>query len=387
MAFIIPGVSRIVEFLIIFSISSTVIALILVVLFRIIKRHGAYAYTNARVSAMKKSLFRKERINPLLKSKDLQNMLNLLKDSPYSEYVRKIKDPTPEKIDEALDRHLYDSYRKISSLAPGELSGIYKEMRRIMEVRDIKTLIGAKIAGVPPEEIEGKLIGTLLSEDAYEQALEAESLEEAVSVFKDTDYWDSINEGLSEVRETGKILSLWNKVEIKYWKNVWRTIRTSSDKYASVIEKSVGMEVDIRNIITILRCKADRVNDEEIGEYIIPIYYKLSRQDIDKAIKSEDTEKAAAVFESSPYGKDISEALIGYREAGSIFVLENSLKKLLLKKIRSLAIKYYSGAGPLTGLFHEKSVEVSNLKTIANGIYEGLGSEEIKNRLVAPEVG
>lgn len=387
MSVIIPGTSKIVEFIILFAISAAAAALLIAFLFRRIRRYGDYAYTNARVGAMKGDLFRKEELDPLVQSRNLQNLLSMLEDSPYSPYLRDIEEPDPQNVEPSMNHHLADSYSKIYSIAPEEIKEIFQEMEKIIEIKNIKTILTGKYAEIPPEEIEERLFPRrFLPEEVYERALDAEDIDEAATAFEETEYWDPINKALTELEETGKLLPVWFNLEKKYWSEIWYKIRVSSSKSANVIQKAIGTEIDLKNMLTALRCKAEKVDPEEIDKYIIPIHLELESQTLDRAIESEDVEEALAVLEDSAYGEIISEARTEYEETGSVFAIERAMKEFLLRKLRTLSIQHSTGAGPLIAFFHEKKTEVKNLTGIVNGKAEDLEPEEIREKLVAPEV-
>lgn len=385
---IIPEISRTLQFIVLFTLAAAGLALLVGFLFKYVRRYGAYAYANARINAMKRALFRKDKINNLVQSQNLQNLVSLLEDSPYSEYLENVKELTPQNTERSFQYHLLDSHRKISVLAPEEIREIFLEMEKIHEVENIKTILIGKFSDIPSEKIEDRLLPSrFLSEELYEKAIEAEDMKEAAAVFKGTEYWGIINESFSEFEETRNILSMWSGLERRYERRVWETARDSEAKHSEVVREVIEMEIDIQNILTVLRCIVENVENEKIEELIVPVHSdKLDSEDLDRAIRSDDVEGAIAALEDSFYGNVLSKARIEYEETGSIFSLERMLKEFLLRKIRTLSVQYYTGVGPLIAFFHEKNTEVRNLTAIVNGKSEGLESERIEEKLLTPEV-
>lgn len=381
---IIPGLSGKLELIILLSISTGIFIILIIAIFRRIRRYGDYAYVNARISAMKSRLFRKEKLNPLIQTQNLQNFASLLEDSHYSQYLDSIEGLRARELEISINQQLSDTYDKISSLAPLEIREIFQEMVKILEIQSLKTIIGSKLKETTKEK-EVKL-QKYLSERLHEKTSEAKNIDEVVESLKGTEYENWIKDGLSEYEKTRNPLSIWSKIEKGYWKKVWKTIKTSTAKYSNVTRKALGMKIDIQNILTVLRCKAEDVSADEIKNHIIPIHTKIDPRSIERAAESENLKKAAMLFEDTPYGNDISDLLNQYEGAELIFKIEINLQRSVLKKIRNLSTRYYSGAGPLTAFFFEKNMEVKNLTTIANGIEEGLESEEIEEKIIKPEV-
>lgn len=381
---IIPNIPKII---IVFSVAAGATALIVIFFFRRLRRYGDYAYANSRIHAMKRSMFRKGDLEPLLKAPDLQGLLNLIKDSPYSSHLEKLEKVSPAKIEERLNSHLVDSYRKVTFLAPDEIKGIFQQMEKALEVKNIKTILIGKFAGVPSEEIERKLLpGRYLPEEVYERAIEADNFREAAALLEETEYWDTIDEALTEFEETGSLYPIWFGLEQKYWRDVWRSARSSGARYSRVVRRAVGMKIDVLNILTVLRCKMDGVEPGEIERFTVEEYTEVDPQDLKRAMEAEDVQRAVRNLEGSPYGDALSEALVEREEIESAFFFEKILEEVLLSKLRSLAIEHNSDAGPLAVFPHEKESEVKNLTRIVNGVNEGLDPDSMREKLVEPSL-
>lgn len=374
-------------FIILFALAGGGATLLVGLLFKYLRRYGAYAYANARVNAMKSNLFRGNALNPLIQTQDPQSLARTLSDSHYSPHLESLTELTPKNSEKPLQEHLVDSHEKITFLAPEEIREIFAKMKKIHEIKNIKTILIDKYTGVPPRETKDKLLSPIsVSDEVYDRAIEAKNMQEVAAAFEETEYGDLINELLSEYEDTEKISPLWFGIEQKYWENVWKVARDSDAKHSEIIQKAIGMRVDTNNIMTILRCKAEQVAPDEIEKYVVPIYSEIEDQDLEKSMESESVSEAVTSLEDTFYGDALSNALSEYEETQSVFILERALEELLLQKLRTLSIQYYTGIGPLLAFFYEKNVEVRNLTSIINGKFEGLKSEDIKEKLVIPEV-
>lgn len=383
---IIPGVSKTTEFVILFTLGATASVLLIVFLFRRVRRYGAYAYTNARVNAMKGSLKRKDKLDPLIQTQTVQNFISILNDTPYASYLENIK-AEPGEVEKAFRQQLADSYNKVASIAPENVRKIYRKMEKITEIENIKIILVNKFVNTPQEEIEEKLLPKrFLPEEVYDKALKAKDFDKALAAFEETEYWEAINEVMAEVKETENLLPLWTQLEQKHWEEVRKTAKNSSAKGSEVAQEASGMKIDIMNILTVLRCVAQNTDTEEIERLLTPIYTKIDHDTLTRAMEADDVEEAAMALEDSFYGETISEALTQYGETESIFAFEKALNEFLLTKLRTLGIQNYAGTGPLTAFFYQKRAEVNNLTTIVNGISEGLKSEKISEKLITPKV-
>lgn len=383
---LIPGLSTTTAFVLLFTLAASSSVILIVILFRRVRRYGAYAYTNARVNAMKGSLKREDKLNPLIQTQSVQNFLSMLKDTAYATHLENV-DPEPLQIEQAFHEQLADSYEKVASIAPEDVRKIYRKMEKIIEIENIKIILTNKFVNTPQEEIEEKLLPQrFLSEEVYNKAIKAQSFEKALAAFEETEYWEPINEIMSEVQETENLLLLWSKLEQKHWEEIRKTAQNSSAKGSEVVKEAIGMKIDIMNILTVLRCTNQNTGPDEIEKLLVPTYAKIDKEILTRAMEAEDVEEAAMALEDTYYGDIISEKITEYGNTNSVFVFEKALKEFFLTKLRTLSIQNYAETGPLTAFFYQKRAEINNLTTIVNGISEGLNSEEISEKLITPEV-
>lgn len=386
MPFPILGLS-VVEFVVLVALASAASALVIVFLFRRIRSYGDYAYTNARVSAMKGRTFRKEKLNTLVNSRDLQNLIGLLEDSSVSIYLREVEVEDPRDLELSLRKYSSDSYDKLISIAPEAIDDILQEIESVSTIKNIKTILSGKHAGAPRNRIEERLYPRgNLPDEVYERALDAGGVKEAAESFEETRYWDSMKEALDEFEETGSLLPLWSSLEEGYWRGVWRKIKISSAENKDVLKKAVGTEIDLENMMKVLRCKAGGVDPESIRGQLVPIHSGIDGGTLERATEAEHLEEALTVLSDSDYEGVVSDARNAFNTENSILALERTIQEFLLRRLRTLAIQHSTGAGPLIAFLYERNAEVKNLTTIANGKSEGLDSEEIERRILAPEV-
>lgn len=379
---ILPGFSSPVVPIIMFILAASASVLLIVFLFRRFKRYGDYAYTNARVSAMKGKLKENDKLDPLLQTQNLQSFVSLLNETDYASYLEN-SETEPIQIEWALKAGLADSFTKIYSIAPENVSNIFQELGKIVTIENINILLSSKFVDRSTEDIEERVLPEeFLSEEIYEKVLKAEDLDKALAAFEETEYWEAINEVLSEVEEKQNLLPLWTKVERKFWEDAIRKAQNSSAKGSKVVREAIGMKIDIMNILTVLRCLNQNTEAKEIEKNHIPIYSKIEGDNLERAMEMEDVKEAVVNLEDSYYGEKLSKALENYRKTGSIFSFEKSLYEFFIKKMRTMSIQNSAGAGPLTAFFFRKRMEVRNLITITNGISENLSSEKINEKLI-----
>lgn len=382
---LLPQVPDIVEYIILLALTVVGLAVGISLIFRWIRRYGAYSYATARVGAMKSTLFRKESLTPLIQVEGLPNLMSKFMKSPYSPYLEEVEEVNPPRLEHAFHIHLSDTYGKIVRFAPDEIRGVLQAMSKKFDVWNLKTIFTSKFAGIPPEEIKERILPRgLISQEVYDRAIEAENVADAAAMLEDTEYWPAISEALTESEEVGNPLPLETALEQYYWREVWRRLSTTEAKYAEVVREAIGTEIDIRNIKLALRRLVDEVPPEDTRKYIIPPHFALDSQSVERMMAAENVGGLITSLEGTPYKEALTGALHEYEETGSTFALEKALDEFLMRKIRGLSIQHYIGIGPLLAFLYEKEMEVRNLVTITNGKSEGLEPEELKRKLINP---
>jgi len=91
--------------------------------------------------------------------------------------------------------------------------------------------------------------------------------------------------------------------------------------------KLVGINVDMLNIMTVLRLKKLELKPEEIEAYIIPVYHLLNEKDVKRAISATTEKDSIKVFVASRYVDVISPLTGAYEVREDLSVFEIALKR------------------------------------------------------------
>ncbi|MBS3815876.1 MAG: V-type ATPase subunit, partial [Hadesarchaea archaeon] len=225
---LIPQVPSNIEYVILIGIILGLSVIAITFLYRYVRRVGAYAYASARVNARKRTLLRGDRLDSLVQSRNVENLISLLGDTPYSKYIGEVGKQKTIELEQSFKKHLADTYVDISRFAPIEIKGIFETILTRFDIQNLRVLFAGVHAGLPSEEIKKKVIpyGNL-DMDIFDRSLKSEEFSAAVSVFEETEYWPPISEKLSEFQDTGNLLPLESELEKYYWRKVWSKIRRS----------------------------------------------------------------------------------------------------------------------------------------------------------------
>ncbi|MEJ8542949.1 V-type ATP synthase subunit C [Methanothermobacter wolfeii] len=336
-----------------------------------------FAYPNARVRARIGRLINEKQFSEILETENLEEFMNYLRGLPdYAKYVDRFP------VEKALESQLAETYETVSKIAPASIREPFRVNLKKWDIRNIKSLITAKDAGLGAEETLNLLVPFGEIYETLEALTDSETVQDVVAGLEGTEYAQVLEDALSEYGETGMVLPLEAALDRYYLENMMRAVGSPSDDNTKLLHTYFGTQVDISNIKIILRAKADGLSYDDISPYMIQEGYQLREWKLKDLMEAEDVSGVISGLEGTDYGPMLSEALSEYSATGSISVFERVLEENLNRMARNFALKKPFGVGPMIGFLSRKEVEVRNLKVIARSKREpGFPESMVKEML------
>ncbi len=330
---------------------------------------AAYAYIVARTKVMKSRLMQAEDFRKLL-NMSFDEIIRYLEETEYRKEIDEVgyKYSGPRLLDYALSANLAKTYRKILQVSFGEAKMLIGEYLKRWDVWNVINIIRGKNAGVQPELIEETLVPAGEFSEEYLRSLILKEVDEIIKEMEGTPY----HEPLSKMGTMPM-----NVVEDEMYKAYYRKlVETPAREFETkLFVNFIKMEIDIRNIKTILRLKLEGATVEEIMERIIPGGYEITEDEARKL--------AAMSFD------EITKSLEGYwfwKEVESITEdlsqIEVNFDRAWIKGIAKRASNYPLSILPVLQYIVLKKVEVDNLRVLGWGKYFGMPIEEIERQMV-----
>ena len=337
-----------------------------------------YAYPNARVRARIGRLFTEKQISEIMETDDLEEFKNYLRGFPeYAKYVDQYS------LEKALDTQLAETYDLVARIAPGDIKDVFKVQLKMWDIRNIKSIITAKEAGLSADETRELLIPFgELSED-LERLVDTNTVTDIVAGLEGTDYASILEDALPAYESTGMVLPLEAALDKFYLENLLRSAANPSDENSSILHSYFGSKVDVSNLKIILRAKADGLKYDDISPYMISNGYQIRDWKLKDLMEAEDVSGVINGLEGTDYAPMLADALSDFSATGSVAPFETALDTYLTKMAKTLSLKKPFGVGPMIGFLSRKEVEIRNLKVIARGKREaGFPVSMIKEMLV-----
>jgi len=333
---------------------------------RIIWKYTPYSYPNARINAMEAKLLNEQRFNELAESRTLENFTVALEDTDYREYFASVPDYSIESIERAFEESLAGLYRMMAKMLPGRSRDFFNLLLEGWDVRNIASVVKAKLAGEPADDyVIG--VGTMLPK--IRAMAESKSMEEILVILEGTPYEEPYQRLL--LGETTPAEFETELYRIYYGKLLNYALSRGGDERA-VLEEFVRLNIDRLNIITALRGKAAGMSAEEIRSMLI----EGGSVNLEPILHVDDLGMALAEMDSTRYGpvlRDVRE-----RVESDLGVLEAAFNRYIITRMSEM-VRFYplSVATPISYVLKRES-EIRRLKAVAKLIDDGVSPERIK---------
>ncbi|RLI80718.1 ATP synthase A1 subunit C [Archaeoglobales archaeon] len=327
------------------------------------------AYIVARTKVMKSRLLKPEDFRKLL-NMNFNEIVRYLEETEYKREIDEMgyKYSGPRLLDYALYANLARTYRKLIEVSFGAPKYLIAEYLRRWDIWNIINIIRGKTANVPAEIIEETLVPAGEKDAEFYRTLLVKEIEELIKEFEGTSYYSVLSKIGTEPM---------SNIEDGLYKIYYRELLKikPSDFPMKLFINFIRMEIDIRNIKTILRMKLEDAEIDEITERIIPGGYELTENEARK-LAAMQLDELVKSLEGYWFWKGIESF---DRELSRI---EIEFDKVWIQTVAKRVTNYPLSILPVLQYIILKKVEVDNLRILGWGKWHGLSNEEIESQMV-----
>jgi V/A-type H+/Na+-transporting ATPase subunit C len=327
-------------------------------------------------------MFSKLELESLTDSRDLDELVTKLKNTPYTEVMAKLQKPlNAEKIENLLREDLVDFHASMARIVTRQdlLNAYYTKYI----IWNLKVILKGKAMGKTYEEIlphvnmrAEELIGR---RDIVVKALVAKDLDEAVATLQSSEFGADVAGAAQAYKEKGDIQVFDVYLDHSYYQAL-ATAYTVIGKPADV-HPLIGLDVDSYNTLSTLRAKYWGLSEMRIKELRIKPTFRVQEDILDKMINAENVKEAISIFSSTVYKSIVPN---DSNEIEMISKLEAGFERLIYRRAVTSYAKMFSYSTMIAAV-KLKSIEVRNLGAIAFGVEQKVGSKTIMPRLLTRE--
>ena len=339
-------------------------------------------YTYVRTVVMRSLLLRKEGYQKMLKM-GFSEIAKSLQETSYRKEISELSShySGADLIELALNRNLAESLKKLIRISSPEIKKIVEEYAKRRDIDDIKTILRGKFTKVSENEIDKSITAAgTLKMDFLLSLMKKESIE---SVLKSNSVVDfaALKSGLKHLNEKNSLAEIENALDRFYYTRLlW--FSASLPNEGALFRSFVLKEIEIINILTLLRMKKAGISKEQIKNFMILSGEKKSDSKIAALIGTENALDILKALEKTEYKNIIAAAMDEFSRTGSLIALETGIYKHLLRQSILFMHQHPLSVDVILGYMFAKEIEVRNLKLIVKGKQLGLNEDFIESQLV-----
>ncbi len=346
-------------------------------------RKGNYAYACARVKAKKKFLLDKETY-PKLMMMDLSEIGRFLGETQYKEEMTSLASRYEgvNLIELGTSLNLARTNRQVLSFCTGDLHEMVEKYLARWDMWNLKTIVRGKFYGATAEEIQEDIVAA--------GKMSVESLNFLISLSTVRDVLDEVKnktdiavpeEIKSMYESTGTLAPIEDYLDRLFYERLVASVsgNTRPQRYLMTF---VRKEIDVTNLMTLLKLKREGIEIERIGGYFIDGGQELPLRELNRLAGMESLEATMGELTKLSFYEQIKEALEKAKERNSLTFVALALQRHLAAQSQKFSHMYPLSVLPIIDYMIRKKIEVDNIRIIARGKESKLDVDHIKELLV-----
>lgn len=340
-----------------------------------------YNHAGAKIKAMKGKLLQKEDYERLLQMPNVKEAALYLKNATcYKEALADLDENDVHRghLEILLYRSIMEDTDKISHYVSGYEKELFYYIYTDHEIEDIKKMIRFLRLNRPLAEMDKQLLFMdKYSKIDFEKCFSARSDEELVEALKGSAYY-KVLKGLLDEKNQLPIFEAEMALDYYSYQEIIRHIdHFKMDHAREIALQMFGYMIDYKNIMYIYRSKHYyQLSKEMLYRYTIPLFYKLSAEEVKAMIEAESTEEMVQLVGQSFYGKIFDLNKKGVTLAYRRFMRSHWVHLMSLEPF---------GLASILGYFLLKEIEIFDVTAIIEGIRYSVGSSmDLAEELVYP---
>jgi V/A-type H+-transporting ATPase subunit C len=347
-------------------------------------RFGAspYIYICTRMRVRKTTLLPREEYMRML-NMNLPEITRFIGETDYKQEIDELGTTFKgiDLIEVALSWNLAKEYQKIQEITPGTLKQFTQAYLRRWDIQNVLTILKGRLQGAKTGKIKEILIPAgSLDRVALDRLLAEESPDKIVEMLKGYRMYPQVfarEYPLS--KESGSYSQLENELYKQFYSEIIAEAE-SGIKGGKLFLDFIRLEIDIKNVKTLFRLRADTFEEDARSMYIFG--GTLSAADFVTLNTMKDQNEFIDTLKGKVRQKSIIALLDELRSEKAIHGVESRLTRVQLDQMERMSKRNPISIHPILVYLERKKYEVFNLRALARGKESKLPSEKIAEYLV-----
>ncbi|AGI84766.1 hypothetical protein MMALV_00090 [Candidatus Methanomethylophilus alvi Mx1201] len=341
---------------------------------------GNYSYTSARVKAKKSKLLKEEDYNKMLMM-SVPEISHYISDAGYSKEMADLGNRYEglSLVEYATYANMAKAFRSILNSSTGALSRMVNAYLTKWDFENLKTIMRGKKYGLPIEEIREDLVPAgNLSMDDLDKMLSLTTIEDILAAFSKKIHIVVPDDVISSYKTNGILGSIEDVLVKEYYKNLLASI-SSSDRPTQIFRTYIKTCIDLKNVETVLKFKADGITGDVVVEYWIPGGTEVDEKVMSQLAAAQDIQAAVNEMQQLRMYSEIKDSL---SQDSTILDVVGVINKYRVELANKVGHMYPLSVIPVVDYMIHKENEVRNIRMIAHGTDSGLDRDTMKKLLV-----
>ena len=335
---------------------------------------GNYSYTSARVKAKKSKLLKEEDYNKMLMM-SVPEISHYISDAGYSKEMADLGNRYEglSLVEYATYANMAKAFRSILNSSTGALSRMVNAYLTKWDFENLKTIMRGKKYGLPIEEIREDLVPAgNLSMDDLDKMLSLTTIEDILAAFSKKIHIVVPDDVISSYKTNGILGSIEDVLVKEYYKNLLASI-SSSDRPTQIFRTYIKTCIDLKNVETVLKFKADGITGDVVVEYWIPGGTEVDEKVMSQLAAAQDIQAAVNEMQQLRMYSEIKDSL---SQDSTILDVVGVINKYRVELANKVGHIYPLSVIPVVDYMIHKENEVRNIRMIAHGTDSGLDRSE-----------
>jgi len=337
-----------------------------------------YAFMSAYLKGAEAKIVTSEHINRMSKTSNIQEVLEIIKDTDIGRYLEEALIKTFDDSDRYLWEYFGECLERLEwfKLVPSDILKVLDTYMVKYDVLNIKAALQGISAGKKASMIP---VGVVHGHGLLDELSHAEDVDGVIKVLIECKLgaYASILEGYIEEEAKSKFLTE-AKLDGEYYKNLLKMPKSMPD--GSLLAKAFSIIIDMTNLQLINRAIIEGIGSEA-DEFVISGGYMIS----DKVAKDLISHKLADIpsaLGSTQYRDIAEEVVASYNRTKSITAVEEVIDKHKFRLLKEMLSPRVLTPLVIAWYLIVKEVEIRNLRLVLKATFDNISVEEIKEYLV-----
>lgn len=329
-------------------------------------------------------MLRSEEYDRILNVKSPNEVVEVLKTTVYKRCLQELSQKNIViDFEKKLIDNFYAIFSQILTLTPLRCKEFLKVIFRKYEVSTLKTIFRMLAKGLPVDEALIYIIPVGEYDiDKCKAILTAKTVQHAIGTIEESQLREALIPLVRVYEQTQQTLPLEVVIDKHVFTRIWEESKGLKGLDRKFVRSFAGHEINLTNILFLLRAKKIGLDETVIKNLLIPVYFNLPSTYFENTLRSPTAMAALRLITTGYYEELLSPLLIRCETQKSFLPLEVGFKRYLAHEY----LKSFEGlrfhAGLIISFLNLKMFEIEDLKAIITGKANDLSAEYIKGMLV-----